>query len=223
MAISTNVTTNRAVFLYCVLRGLNTNVGQVIADEIKHYAHAVSNKSPLEHPSLITHLSKLAGVNTSTPLFECPRKEIDASYYTQYCMLDEAGIPMPAPQPPRPHRRAPQQAQQDQAQDATPFQMRDMYMSLMESKMEALYQGEQALLMTVKTPASVPNRIKSQEDFMAHVAWPTDPTQGSGGAGASGATRASGAAVMKEDAEDEGEEEDEDEEEDDDDSDDNKG
>ncbi|KOM49584.1 hypothetical protein LR48_Vigan08g041100 [Vigna angularis] len=69
----------------------------VIADEIRHNAHAVSNKSPLGHPSLITHLCELVGVNTPTPPFERPRKEIDASYYTQYCMLDDLGIPMSAP------------------------------------------------------------------------------------------------------------------------------
>ncbi|KOM43217.1 hypothetical protein LR48_Vigan05g082100 [Vigna angularis] len=87
--------------------------------------------------------------------------EIDASYYTQYCMLDEAGIPMPTPQPLRVQRRVPQPDQHGQAQDAAQdvalFQMRDMYMSLMESRMEALYRGEQ------------------------------DPTQDGGGAGASGA------------------------------------
>ncbi|KOM41118.1 hypothetical protein LR48_Vigan04g131600 [Vigna angularis] len=82
----------------------------VIADEIKHCAHAVRNKSPLGHPSLITHLCELAEVNTSTLPLEHQGKEIDASYYTQYCMLDEAGLPMPAPQPPQAHRRAPQQA-----------------------------------------------------------------------------------------------------------------
>ncbi|KOM52132.1 hypothetical protein LR48_Vigan09g079100 [Vigna angularis] len=110
-----DITTHRAIFLYCVLRGLNINVGQVIANEIKQCAHAVNNKSPLGHPSLITQLCELAGVNISTPQLERPRKEIDASFYTQYCTMDEAGIPMPAPHPPRSHRRAPQQDQQEQA------------------------------------------------------------------------------------------------------------
>ncbi|KOM38268.1 hypothetical protein LR48_Vigan03g165000 [Vigna angularis] len=36
--------------------GLNINIGQVIADEIKRCARGVSNKAPLGHPSLITHL-----------------------------------------------------------------------------------------------------------------------------------------------------------------------
>ncbi|KOM47550.1 hypothetical protein LR48_Vigan07g125400 [Vigna angularis] len=136
-----DITTNRAVFLYCVLRGLNINVEQVIVDEIKHYAHAVSNKSPLGRPSLITHLCELVGVNTSTPPFERPRKEIDASYYTQ-------------------------------------------------------------------------------EDFMAHVTWPTDPAQASGGAEAS---EIAAMEKVAEEEEEEDEDEEEEEEEEDNDDDDNKG
>ncbi|KOM48183.1 hypothetical protein LR48_Vigan07g188700 [Vigna angularis] len=81
-----------------------------------------------------------------------------------------------------------------------------MYMSLMESKMEALYRGEQVLLMTL-TSFFPEKRFMTQEDFMVHVAWPTDPTQASGGA------RSFRAAAMEEDVEDEEEEEDEDEEE----------
>lgn len=76
-------------------------MGQVIANEIKQCAHAASSKSPLGHPSLITHLFELAGMNTSTPPFERPKKEIEASYYTQYCMLDEAGLLVPPPQIPK--------------------------------------------------------------------------------------------------------------------------
>ncbi|KOM30079.1 hypothetical protein LR48_Vigan853s000700 [Vigna angularis] len=161
--------THKVVFLYYVLSGLNINVGQVIANEIKQCAHAASNKSPLGHPSLITHFCELVGVNTSTLPFERPKKEIDDSYYTQYCMLNEEELLASGPQPPRVHRRPPQAAQQDQAQD---------------------------------------------DDFMAHVAWPTNQAQVSGGAGASGAT------AMEEDGDDEDEDEDEEEEEDEEDEDD---
>ncbi|KOM24658.1 hypothetical protein LR48_Vigan2400s000100 [Vigna angularis] len=79
------------------------------ANEINQCAHTVNNKSPLGHPSLVTQLCELVGVNISTPPLERPKKEIDASYYTQYYRLDEAGIPMPAPHPPKSHTRAPQQ------------------------------------------------------------------------------------------------------------------
>ncbi|KOM49820.1 hypothetical protein LR48_Vigan08g064700 [Vigna angularis] len=55
-----NITTHRVVFIYCVLKGLNINVGRVIANEIKQCTHAASNKYPLGHPSLITCLCELA-------------------------------------------------------------------------------------------------------------------------------------------------------------------
>ncbi|KOM40803.1 hypothetical protein LR48_Vigan04g100100 [Vigna angularis] len=87
-------------------------------------------------------LTSWQSVNTSSPPFEQPRKEINASYYTQYCMPDEEGVLVPGPQPPRAHRRHPQAAQQEQVEDAMTFRMRDMYMSLIESKLEALYRGD---------------------------------------------------------------------------------
>ncbi|KOM26976.1 hypothetical protein LR48_Vigan347s003000 [Vigna angularis] len=99
----------RAVFLYCVLKGMNINIGQVIANEIQTCASSVNNKAPLGHPSLITHLCELDGV--------------------------------PPPHPPRVHRRVPPPAQEP-PHDAQPFQMRDMYMSLMESRMQALHRGQ---------------------------------------------------------------------------------
>ncbi|KOM29436.1 hypothetical protein LR48_Vigan683s000400 [Vigna angularis] len=53
----------------------------------------MNNKAPLGHPSLITHLCELAGVNISTPPFERPRKAIDEAYYKQYYGDDEAAQP----------------------------------------------------------------------------------------------------------------------------------
>ncbi|KOM25070.1 hypothetical protein LR48_Vigan48s000300 [Vigna angularis] len=100
-----DITTHRAIFLYCEMKGLNINIGQVIANEIQTYASFVNNKAPLGHPSLITHLCEIAGVNTSTAPMERPRKEIDASYYSQYYLVDEAAQQVPPPHPPRFHRR----------------------------------------------------------------------------------------------------------------------
>ncbi|KOM47795.1 hypothetical protein LR48_Vigan07g149900 [Vigna angularis] len=93
------------------MKGLNINIGQVIADEIQTCASSVNNEAPLGHPSLITHLCEIAVVNTSTPLMERPRKKIDASYYNQYCLMDEAAQQVPPPHPPRVHRRVPPPAQ----------------------------------------------------------------------------------------------------------------
>ncbi|KOM40832.1 hypothetical protein LR48_Vigan04g103000 [Vigna angularis] len=76
-----DITVNMALFLYCVFRGMNINIGHVIASEIQTYASTMNNKAPLGHPSLITHLYELVGVNTSSPPLECPRKAIDEAYY----------------------------------------------------------------------------------------------------------------------------------------------
>ncbi|KOM26165.1 hypothetical protein LR48_Vigan233s003200 [Vigna angularis] len=80
-----DITLSRALFIYCAIRNLNVNIGQVIADEISVCANTSNNKAPLGHPSLITHLCKLAGVDTSVPPFERPRKASDEAYYRQYC------------------------------------------------------------------------------------------------------------------------------------------
>ncbi|KOM24873.1 hypothetical protein LR48_Vigan10s000200 [Vigna angularis] len=89
-----NITLSRVLFIYCAIRNLNVNIGQVIADEISVCANTSNNKAPLGHPSLITHLCKIAGVDTSAPPFERPRKAIDEAYYRQYCGGEEASQPV---------------------------------------------------------------------------------------------------------------------------------
>ncbi|KOM25546.1 hypothetical protein LR48_Vigan115s001600 [Vigna angularis] len=85
-----DITVNRALLLYCVLRGMSINIGQVIANEIQVCANTMNNKAPLGHPSSITHLCELAMVNISDPPFERPRKAIDDAYYRQYCGEEQA-------------------------------------------------------------------------------------------------------------------------------------
>ncbi|KOM43202.1 hypothetical protein LR48_Vigan05g080600 [Vigna angularis] len=85
-----DITLSRALLLYCVLRNMSINIGQVIANEIQMCANTMNNKAPLGHPSLITHLCKIAGVDTFAPPLERPRKSIDEAYYRQYCGGEEA-------------------------------------------------------------------------------------------------------------------------------------
>ncbi|KOM47958.1 hypothetical protein LR48_Vigan07g166200 [Vigna angularis] len=94
-----DITISRALLLYCVLRGMSINIGQVRANEIQVCANTMNNKVPLGHPSLITHLCELARVNISAPPFERPRKAIDEAYYRQYCGGDEAAQPVPPRRP----------------------------------------------------------------------------------------------------------------------------
>ncbi|KOM57530.1 hypothetical protein LR48_Vigan11g056300 [Vigna angularis] len=74
--------------------------------------------------------------------------------------------------------------------------MRDMYYSLLDTRMAAVYRGEQALLRTLTSP--FPERqFMSQDEFAAYVAWSADPVQEGDRA------QAAEASAMDEDAEDE--------------------
>ncbi|KOM49612.1 hypothetical protein LR48_Vigan08g043900 [Vigna angularis] len=192
-----DITAQRSIFLYYVLRGLNINVGQVIADEIQSCARGATNKTPLGHPSVITHLCEAAGIDVSRPPLERPRKELDATYFTHYYAVDELGQPAPPPQQPMTHRRAPPPAQEP-IHDVVPFQMQEMYYSLLDSRLADVYKGEQALLRTLMF-AFPKRQFMSQDDFAAYVAWPADPAQEGGRA------EATEASSMNEDAKDEDE------------------
>ncbi|KOM31510.1 hypothetical protein LR48_Vigan01g106500 [Vigna angularis] len=91
-------------------KGLNINIGKVIADEIQTCARGASNKAPLGHPSLITHLCEI--------------------------VVDEPGHLVPPPQQSRAHRRAPPPAQEP-VHEAAPFQMWDMYLSRLDARLAA--------------------------------------------------------------------------------------
>ncbi|KOM27488.1 hypothetical protein LR48_Vigan431s000200 [Vigna angularis] len=162
---------------------LNVNIGQVIANEIRMCANTINSKAPLGHPSLITHLCKIAGVDTSAPPFERPRKAIDEAYYRQYCGGEEAAEPVP---PCRPHRERGQAQSQASVEthEAEPFHMRDMYMSLIAHRW-------------------------TMDEFHNVVAWPKEQTQG----GRAGAVEVSAMEKDEDDADDDTFEDAEDEEE----------
>ncbi|KAG2398475.1 uncharacterized protein HKW66_Vig0090440 [Vigna angularis] len=192
---------SRALLLFFILQGKPINVGNIIALLIT----ALSN-TPLGHPSLITHLCEIAGVDTSLPPFEKPRKTIDRSYYLQYCLIDEDGQNIPAPQPPRRHRRnqpdPPAQPEEDGPQN--PFNMADL-----NAKLEALHRmGLAHADMMRQVYASSHPGFMTSEEYAARVAWPGDQTSTDGGAGTS-----SGAQAMEEDQSEEEDEEEQSEEE----------
>ncbi|KOM43460.1 hypothetical protein LR48_Vigan05g106400 [Vigna angularis] len=170
-------------------KGISINIGQVIANEIQVCANTMNNKAPLGHPSLITHLCELVGVNISAPPFEKPRKAIDETYYRQYCGGDEAVHPVP-PRRPRRGRGPPQGQASTEPQEAEPFQMRDMYMSLIDARMQSIHRGW------------------TLDEFDNVVAWPEEQAQGSR-AGAVGASAMDDEDAF-EDVEDDEEEEDSD-------------
>ncbi|KOM40807.1 hypothetical protein LR48_Vigan04g100500 [Vigna angularis] len=205
-----DITVNRAILLYYVMRGMSINIGQVIANEIQVCANTMNNKAPLGHPSLITHLCELAGVNISTPPFERPRKAIDEAYYRQYCGGDEAAQPIP-PRHPRRGRGPPQAP--TQPYDTKPFQMRDMYMSLIDARMQSIHRGQVATVEMIIGTYDTPLRHRwTMDEFNNVVAWPEDQAQASraGAAEAPAMDNDENDEDEFEDAEDEGEEEDSD-------------
>ncbi|KOM58688.1 hypothetical protein LR48_Vigan11g172200 [Vigna angularis] len=218
---------SRALLLFFILQGQPINVGQIIAHEINDCAHTALSNTPLGHPSLITHLCfprisliskgsyKLAGVETSMPPFEKPRKTIDRSYYLQYCLIDEDGQNIPAPQPPRPHRRnrPDPPAEPEEVGPQNPFNMAEL-----NAKLAAIHRMglAHADMMRHVFASSHPGFMTSEE-YVARVAWPGDQTSTDGGAGTSGAQAMeedqSESEEEEEDEEEQSEEEEEDEEE----------
>ncbi|BAT83746.1 hypothetical protein VIGAN_04095600 [Vigna angularis var. angularis] len=201
-----DVTVNRAVILYAILTGRSVNLGKLIAHEIRNCAN--STKAPLGHPSLITHLCKQEGVDTTTPPFEHPRKPIDMGYYTQFCLDADDGVASPPPRSPRRHARQrpiPRRPQPPPpAPTSDPYQMMDMRLALIESKLEAVNRIGQAHaeMMRHVYAASHPGFMTSDQ-YSTFVAWPGDQSFPSGGG-----RPQDGTAAMDEDDDDEEEEDD---------------
>ncbi|KOM40820.1 hypothetical protein LR48_Vigan04g101800 [Vigna angularis] len=171
-----DITLSRALFIYCAIRNLNVNIGQVIADEISVCANTSNNKAPLGHPSLITHLSQ--------------------------------------PVPPRRARRERGSAQSQtsaETHEAEPFQMRDMYMSLIGAQLQSIHRGQVATAeMIVGMYDTPPAHRWTMDEFHNVVAWLEEPAHGGGAEEAEASVR-----EMEEDEADEDDaiEDDEDEEE----------
>ncbi|KOM30190.1 hypothetical protein LR48_Vigan1010s000100 [Vigna angularis] len=152
------------------MSNVNELICEVIADEISVCANTSNNKAPLGHPSLITHLCKIAGVDTSTPPFERPRKAIDEAYYRQYCGGEDAAQPVP----PRHARR-----ERGQAQNQTSG-----------AQLQSIHRGQVATAeMIVGMYDTPPTHRWTMEEFHNVVAWPEDQVQGGGAEAAEASVR----------------------------------
>ncbi|KOM55591.1 hypothetical protein LR48_Vigan10g148300 [Vigna angularis] len=141
-----DITLNRALFIYCAIRNLNVNIGQL-------------------------------GWTYSAPPFERPRKAIDEAYYRQYCGGEEAAQPVP---PRRARReRGPAQSQTSaETHEAEPFQMRDMYMSLIGAQLQSIHRRQGATAeMIVGMYDTPPAHRWTMDEFHNVVAWPEEPVQ----------------------------------------------
>ncbi|KOM54822.1 hypothetical protein LR48_Vigan10g071400 [Vigna angularis] len=120
----------------------------------------------------------LARVNISAPPFERPRKAIDDAYYKQYCGGDEAAQ-QESPRRPRRGRGPPQGQASVEPQEAEPFQMRDMYMSLIDARMQSIHRGQVATVeMIIGMYDILPTHRWTMDEFHNVVAWPEEQAQG---------------------------------------------
>ncbi|KOM34639.1 hypothetical protein LR48_Vigan02g078900 [Vigna angularis] len=128
------------------------NLVAVIVEEIKSCARTVSSMTPLGHPSLITHLCEIMGVDVSTLPLERPRKELDEAYFTYYCNTEEQGPAMPPHQAPRARMEA-----------------------LYRSQMAAV-----EMISGLYDPPEI-RHCMSMDEFRARMAWPEGSAHADGG------------------------------------------
>ena len=162
-----DLTEGRATILYTIVTGRVMEVGQFIANEIHRCANA-ADKAALGHPSLITHLCSLAGVDISVPPLEKAMQDLDFSYFQRFCSV--------APKPRRRHQPQPK-AEPEPEPEATPtIDMRLQALKakldnlqLLEPQMQALYRlGMANADMLRGISLTIPElHTPSAEDFAA--------------------------------------------------------
>nr|KYP61977.1 hypothetical protein KK1_016492 [Cajanus cajan] len=87
----------RSILMYCIMTQRTVDLGALICMEISGCANSAPGFA-LGHPSLITQLCQLAGVDVHSPPFEGPGRAIDSRYISAYCQ-DRAPPAVPAPEP----------------------------------------------------------------------------------------------------------------------------
>nr|KYP33351.1 hypothetical protein KK1_045803 [Cajanus cajan] len=74
----------RSILKYCIMTQRIVDLGGIICMEISGCANSAPG-STLGHPSVITQLCQLVGVDVHTPPFEGPGRAIDSKYISAYC------------------------------------------------------------------------------------------------------------------------------------------
>ncbi|KOM37611.1 hypothetical protein LR48_Vigan03g099300 [Vigna angularis] len=107
----------------------------------------------------------------------------------QYCGGEEAAQPVP------PHRARKERGQVQcqtsaETHEAEPFQMRDMYMSLIGAQLQSIHRGQVATAeMIVGMYDTPPAHRWTMEEFHNVVAWLEEPVQGGGAEAAEASVR----------------------------------
>nr|KYP45276.1 hypothetical protein KK1_033150 [Cajanus cajan] len=186
---------SRAMLMYCIMTGRTVDLGNIICMEISGCANSAPG-SALGHPSLITQLCQLAGVDVHSPPFEGPGRAIDSRYISAYCQ-DRAPPAIPAPEPI--HVAGPQEdiPIEDAAAPGPPLTLHqrfdalegrmDTYMQRQEDRMESLHRGQMFILDTFRSfslHAAPTYQFPTTTDYHAYTGWPGDQAPFFGGGGA---------------------------------------
>nr|KYP37689.1 hypothetical protein KK1_041109 [Cajanus cajan] len=84
------------MLMYCIMTGRTMDLGRIICVKISGCANSPPSAA-LGHPSLITQLCQLTGVDVHSPPFEGPGRAIDSRYISSYCQ--DRQPPVAAPEP----------------------------------------------------------------------------------------------------------------------------
>nr|KYP44100.1 hypothetical protein KK1_034415 [Cajanus cajan] len=208
---------NRSYILFSILTGKRIDVGTLIAEEIQSCADSTIGNAKLGHPSLITHLCRRAGVDTSVGPFERPRQLIDARYVSAHCQLSppihegEAPAAAPevppqveAPEIPLPQPQAPQAPEipppQHQVPEAPLQQATVISPVVFDTAMQMIFRAQQMIMDTIRAHAAVTapdlHFPYSMEEFHTATTWPGVQAISGGGGGEPAADAGDGAAVV---------------------------
>nr|KYP46937.1 hypothetical protein KK1_031419 [Cajanus cajan] len=164
--------------------------GGIICMEISGPANSAPG-SALGHPSLLTQLCQLAGVDVHSPPFEGPGRAIDSRYISTYCQ-DRA--PPAAPEPI--HAVAPQEdiPMEEDAAPGPPLTLHqrfdalegrmETYMQRQEDRMKSLHRGQMFILDTFRSfslHAAPAYQFPATADYHAYTRWPGDQAPHFGG------------------------------------------
>nr|KYP71589.1 hypothetical protein KK1_010854 [Cajanus cajan] len=193
---------SRSMLMYCIMTQRTVDLGGIICIEISGCANSAPG-SALGHPSLITQLCQLAGVDVHSPPFEGPGRAIDSRYIFAYCQ-DRAPPNVPAPEPI--HAAGPQEdIPMDEAPapgpsltihqrlDAMEGRM-DAFMQRQEGRMDAFMQQQESLhrgqmfildaFRSFSLHSAPGHQFPSTADYYAYTGWPGDQAPFFGGDGA---------------------------------------
>nr|KYP37184.1 hypothetical protein KK1_041647 [Cajanus cajan] len=144
----------RSMLMYCIMTQRTVDLGGIICIEISGCANSAPG-STLGHPSLITQLCQLAGVDVHSPPFEGPGRAINSRYISAY-FQDRAPPAVAAPEPI--HAAGPQEdvPMDDAAAPGHPLTIHqrfdalegrlETFMQRHEGQMESLHRGQMFIL-----------------------------------------------------------------------------